>query len=84
MLWLWLNTAYRNTLERQLNNGNLQIGKVGALAADSLYNTVTMMQLEFPQFTYGSQFNITYADLVANNAMTCNDFYLTTCGFPQL
>jgi len=54
MLWLWLNTAYSQTLERVQNGGNLQTGKVGVLAAEAFYNTMTTMQLELPLFTWAS------------------------------
>lgn len=84
MLWLWASTAYTMSLERVQDGGNLQTGKVGTLAAESFYNTMTTMQLELPLFTWASQFNISYATNVTANGQTCSNFYTTIAGFPQL
>lgn len=42
---------------------------------------MTIMQLEFPMFTYASQFNISYAQNVTTG-QTCDSFY-TMLGFNQ-
>lgn len=83
MLWLWLSYAYEYTLVRVNDGGSLGTGKAGALAAESFQYAITTMQLELPQFTYASQLNITYADEVANNGQTCQNWYLNVAMFPQ-
>lgn len=82
-IWLWLETAYTQTFSRVPDGGNSQVGFIGSLAASSLKETITTMQLELPMFTLASQFNISYSANVTNNQMDCNGFYMNVFQWPS-
>lgn len=66
-IWLWLNTAYELTYSRTKVGGDPQVGLISSIGAPAFEETMTIMQLEFPMFTYASQFNISYAANVTNS-----------------
>ena len=74
-MWLWLDTAYNMTYSRTQDGGNAQNGIIAGFGADSFYESMTLMQYEFPMFIMSSQFNISYAANVTNNGQTCVEFY---------
>lgn len=80
-IWLWLDQAYNQTWTRTPVGGNLQVGLISNLAADSWQESVTTMLLEFPMFTYASQFNISFAANVTQG-QTCTSFYETILQWP--
>lgn len=82
MIWLWLNTAYDLTYSRTADGGDAQVGLISSIGAPAFEETMTIMQLEFPMFTYASQFNISYAANVTSSGQTCTSFY-TMLGFQQ-
>lgn len=82
MIWLWLETAFALTYSRAKHGGTPQMGLIASVGASAFEDTMTIMQLEFPMFTYASQFNISYAANVTSSGQTCTSFY-TMLGFPQ-
>jgi hypothetical protein len=81
MIWLWLDTAYDMTYSRVQDGGNAQVGAISGIGANSLQDTMTIMMLELPMFTWASQFNISYAANVTSLGQDCSSFY-TIIGFP--
>jgi len=82
-VWLWMNTAMSQTFQRQPIGGDNQIAWISELAANSLWDSMTIMQLELPMFTLASQFNISYAYNVTNvPGFDCNYFYSNVLQFP--
>jgi len=65
------------------DGGDYQVGFNGSLAASSLKETITTMQLELPMFTLASQFNLSYSANVTNNQMDCNGFYMNVFQWPS-
>ena len=53
-----MKTAWDLTFEQSQNGGSFQIGVIGTLGATALYDTMTVMQLEFPMLTLAEQISI--------------------------
>jgi len=61
---------------------NTQISLISQISASSLEDTMTIMGLELPLFTYASQFNISYASNVTSSGQTCLSFYQNVLQWP--
>lgn len=69
MIWLWLDTAFQLNFQR--NTTRSEIGFIGNIAGDATFETVTLMQLELPMFTYATQFNTSYYSNVTLAQQDC-------------
>jgi hypothetical protein len=52
MVYLWLNTLYKNTFMREPEGGNLQMGIVPTLGSAGFLQWMTVMRFEFPAIVY--------------------------------
>lgn len=55
-----MDYSYNDTYSRITDGGNAQYGIMADIGADTFYDTMTLMQYEFPMFIMSSQFNISY------------------------
>ena len=73
-----MKTAWDLTFEQAQNNGSFQIGVIGTLGATAFYDTMTVMQLEFPMLTFAEQLMINYDSQAYGNS--CASFYTDQLG----
>lgn len=69
MIYLWLDTLFKETFQRQIEGGNVELGVMPTLGQLAFEQNMNIMRLEFPAIVYGHGLqNLT-------STLTCLEFY---------
>ena len=74
MLCLWADELMDSSFARNPDGGDEQIGVIGTLGATALWQSMTLMQLEFPPIVYGLTLESAARD-DSSTAIDCTSFY---------